>query len=209
MNYISATYNFLCVHPSDINEHLPVLYKYAKQCSSVLESGIRGCTSSYALTYGLLCNTEAQNKYHVLNDINKCVVDGLLYGSNSSDITYQLLWKNNLDIDLSTDLENRTFDLLFIDTWHVYGQLKRELEKFHPIINKYIIMHDTEIDKIYGETIRCNLDALEQSARSGIPVHEINKGLSFAITEFLEQHPEWEMLEEYFNNNGLTVLHRL
>ena len=32
-------------------------------------------------------------------------------------------WINDLDLDL----KDRRFDLTFIDTWHVYGQLKREL----------------------------------------------------------------------------------
>lgn len=38
-------------------------------------------------------------------------------------------------------------------------------------------MHDTTVDEIYGETIRCYMNAEEQSIESGIPVEEINKGL--------------------------------
>jgi hypothetical protein len=39
-------YNELCNRRSDINEHLPTLYRYAKQCESVFETGVRGCISS-------------------------------------------------------------------------------------------------------------------------------------------------------------------
>ena len=37
-------------------------------------------------------------------------------------------------------------DLLFIDTFHVYGQLKRELARFEGQVRRYIAMHDTEVD---------------------------------------------------------------
>jgi hypothetical protein len=57
--------------------------------------------------------------------------------------------KNNLLLEF-----NETFDLTFIDTWHIYGELNRELEKFSKTTNKYIIMHDTTIDEWHGETIR-------------------------------------------------------
>jgi hypothetical protein len=35
-------------------------------------------------------------------------------------------WVNDLDLQLDSPV-----DLTFIDTWHVYGQLKRELHKFN------------------------------------------------------------------------------
>lgn len=46
---------------SDINEHLPTLYSYATKCESIIELGVRGIVSSYALTYGLL-NNNSTNK---------------------------------------------------------------------------------------------------------------------------------------------------
>lgn len=88
----------------------------------------------------------------------------------------------------------------------LYGQLKRELAKFSKVTNKYIIMHDTTIDEIYGETIRQNLNAEEQSRLSGIPINEILKGLWPAVEEFLRDNPDWILLERFTNNNGLTVL---
>ena len=44
--------------------------------------------------------------------------------------------------------------MVFIDTWHVYGQLKRELERYKNESRKYLVMHDTTVDGIYGEEIR-------------------------------------------------------
>lgn len=69
-------------------------------------------------------------------------------------------------------------------------------------------MHDTELDGVYGETIRCNWNAERQSIQSGYPVDEINMGLQKAIDEFLDTNKEWELYKVYKNNNGLTILKR-
>ena len=74
--------------------------------------------------------------------------------------------------------------------------------------NKYIILHDTTVDEIYGETVRLGLDANKQSQESGLPVDEINKGLWPAVEEFLETNTEWYIKERFVNNNGLTILAR-
>ena len=109
--------------------------------------------------------------------------------------------------DLTCPIEKT--DLLFIDTWHVYGQLKRELGRWYPHVSKYIIMHDTTVDAVFGESIRCNLDIKTQSTETGIPIDEINKGLEKAIIEFLNVHTEWKIKEKFENNNGLTILERI
>jgi hypothetical protein len=106
--------------------------------------------------------------------------------------------------------------MVFIDTWHVYGQIKRELDKFSTIANKYIIMHDTTIDEINGELMRyyghnyqtAYAEATTLSAKTGIPRDEIMKGMWYGIQEFLAAHPEWYIKDRFFNNNGLMVLAR-
>lgn len=189
----------------DINEHLPTLARYASECESIIELGVRGCISSWAFCKGLLDNNKPIKKMF-LNDITVCDIESLLCATKSPDVnidvTYQ--WINDLLVDTSC-LET---DLTFIDTWHVYAQLKRELEKYSKITKKYIIMHDTEVDANYGETIRCGWNAEEQSRETGFPVEEINRGLIPAVVEFLENNPEWTMHEHYKNNNGLTILQR-
>jgi hypothetical protein len=203
MQFIQQKYDYLCNSPSDINEHLPTLFQYATECESILELGVRGCVSSWALVYGLL-NNNRNTKKIILNDIIQCDINELLYHSTclGIDITYE--WKNDLELELKQNV-----DLTFIDTWHIYGQLKRELEKYGSVTNKYIIMHDTTVDEIYGENIRCGFDAVESSRNSGYSVEEINCGLGKAIYEFLNNHPEWKLREKYTNNNGLTILERI
>ena len=202
MEYIKERYEKLCNTPLDINEHLPTLYRYATECESIIETGVRGCISSWALCYGLL-NNNKPNKQILLNDLTSCNITMLLQVTNNLiDIKYE--WKNNLELEIKENV-----DLTFIDTWHIYGHMKRELEKFSKVTNKYMILHDTTVDEIYGETIRCHLNAEQQSVETGYPIEEINCGIWKAVIEFLINNRNWILFERYHNNNGLTVLKKI
>lgn len=196
------TYSSLCATPSDINEHLPTLSEYASRCESVFETGVRGCVSSWAFVDGLLKNGSDTKKLF-MNDIEVCDISNLLEYTKDLpiDVTYE--WKNNLHLDFT-----EKYDMTFIDTWHVYGQLKRELQKFAPLTNKYIAMHDTTVDAEHGECIRCNLDISGMAKVSGFDISEITKGLRPALEEFLKENNEWEIDKVFTNNNGLTILKR-
>lgn len=192
--------------PTDINEHVPTLYKYSKECQSVLELGVRSAVSSFAFIKGLSDN-EGSKRVLVSCDVNPVSSEEnkrlIKKYCTKYNIDYTFLLKN--DLEITTD-EVSNIDLTFIDTWHIYGQMKRELAKFAPITNKYIIMHDTELDKEFGETIRSKWNAETQSAETGIPVDEIKKGIWPAIEEFLQENPNWKIDHHVTNNNGLTVL---
>ena len=203
MEALLKKFNKLCKERSDINEHLPTLYKYASECESIIELGVRGVVSTYAFVYGLLSNNSS-NKKILLNDISPCNITEILQLTTDLEIDIKYDWINDLDLEIKGK-----YDLTFIDTWHVYGQLKRELEKFSKVTNKYIIMHDTTVDAELGETIRLGWTAKEQSMKTGFPLDEINKGLIPAITEFLESNKNWKMKERFTNNNGLTILEKI
>ena len=215
MSFLKEKFTRLCNTPSDINEHLPTLKLYAQECSSVFETGVRGVVSSYALLYGLVENTNNTNKIIFLNDIHTCDIDefGKIAETNSISVKYE--WINNLELEF---LPDETYDLTFIDTWHIYGQLKRELTKFSKITNKYIIMHDTEIDGIHGETKRSgglyndlyiNNTLTNIVNTTKIPKNEILNGLQPAIDEFLSTNKNWILDKQYKNNNGLTILKKI
>jgi len=203
MEIVEDKLNQLSQTNSDINEHLNTLSKYASKCESVLETGVRGCVSSWAFAHGLL-NNQKNKKKLFMNDIDECNIQELLMKTKNLPIEIKYEWKNDLDLEFT-----ETYDLTFIDTWHVYGQLKRELLKFAPITNKYIIMHDTTVDEWEGETIRLGWNASQQSIESGYPIEEIIRGLWPAIHEFLAINKEWELYERHYYNNGLTILRRI
>jgi len=202
---VLAEYNIRVNTISDIFEHLPTLRKYSLECESILELGVRNCVSSWAFALGLLENGK-KRKLLFMNDINVCKTAEIEACTRDTDLEIRTIWANNLTIDLGQNV-----DMTFIDTWHVYGQLKRELAKFAPLTRKYIIMHDTIVDEWDGETKRNihKYDAKKQSEETGIPLEEIMKGLWPAIEEFLATNKEWVLKEKYTNNNGLTVLARV
>jgi hypothetical protein len=210
MNYIANKYNRLCSTSSDINEHLPTLFKYAQECNSVFETGVRGVVSSWALLYGLVSKKSDERKTMQMNDIEACNIDEILTASAGLDINMTFKWQNNLLIEFNA---GETYDLTFIDTYHIYPQLLRELNKFSQVTNKYIIMHDTTIDANEGEFIRghgYNREKLKEYSQTlGYPAQDIVRGLWPAIEEFLKNNQNWKLKERFTNNNGLTVLERL
>lgn len=198
---ISRKYTALCAQTSDINEHLPTLARHASECMHVTECGVRTAVSSYAFGHALKDKTGARlvqvdlGRSPELDEFQEaCRREGL------STIFHQMS-------DLVCPMEET--DLLFIDTWHIYGHLKRELARWHSRVRKYIIMHDTEIDGIYGESLRLgSMNPVQQSLETGIPLDEVRRGLKPALHEFLNSHPEWMLHEHFTNNNGLTVIKR-
>jgi hypothetical protein len=189
-----------CSIKSDINEHLPTLFAYTQKCDSVTECGVRDIVSSYAFASGLL---DRPNKYTLVDPYKSEQIEPFLELCKAEGINATFM--NESDIKC----ERAETDLLFIDTWHVYGQLKRELNYWHSYAKKYIIMHDTTVDEWLGESIRNGQNTAEESKCYDIPEEEIRKGLWPAVAEFLEEHPEWEIDQRYTNNNGLTILIRL
>lgn len=199
MEFIEKKYIELCDKESDINEHLPTLYNYASRCESILELGIRDCISSWAFVYGLLNNNKPKKKIF-LNDILPCKIDDLLEKTEDLNIDIQYQWINDLELDI-----NEKYDMTFIDTWHIYGQLKRELAKFSKITNKYIIMHDTTIDGEFSECCRSKYIAFD----SEYTRQELTLGLWYAISEFLENNKDgWVLHKRFTNNCGLTILEK-
>ena len=170
-----------CNTPSDINEHLPTLKKYAEECSHITEMGVRWVVSTYGLLMG-------KPKKMISYNINSISWDYL------KDITNEVGIDFTFKVGDTRDIIIEETDLLFIDTWHVYDQLKIELELHSNKVMKYIILHDTTSFEYIGETITGS---------------EQYRGLWPAIEEFLETNPKWVLHERYTNNNGLTILKRV
>lgn len=207
-DFIANKYTIACNKPSDINELVPILYEYAKQSQSIIECGVSEGNSSWGLFKGL-CDNTYTNKQYVQCDLptKHCEYEQTMKDlSKMKNIAHKFYRMSDLDIVFDDDVR---FDLTFIDTWHIYGQLKRELSKYAPITNKYILMHDTATDGEVGESIRARTDVNEESKLTGIPVDEITKGLRYAIEEFLQSHPEWKIDLVKHNNNGIVVLKRI
>jgi hypothetical protein len=188
--------------PSDINEHMDVLRTYALKCKTVVDLGKNTeAHSLYAYTMGL--KDRDDTKITVVRDSNRADIFEFIINAENEGVKVDYI--NGTSIKISPI----NTDILHIDTWHVYGQLKRELEYWNSSVKGYIIMHDTTIDELVGESVRCDMPAGIQSIESGIPINEIRLGLGPAINEFIASHPEWKLDKKFINNNGLTILKRV
>ena len=145
-----------------------------KDCESYKELGVKQGTTLAAV---MLCNPKS------IIAIDKSLKDYKPYKKLFD--TYAV--KNDVQFNIKeTDscsfiATSESCDLLFIDTWHVYSQLKKELNAHYSFVNKYIVMHDTLAKK------------------------ELRK----AINEFLNKHTDWKIKEQNEQNVGYTTLEKI
>ncbi len=188
---LDQIYQHLSITPSDINEHLPTLKKYAEECEHVTEMGVRWVVSTYAF---LAARPKTMFSIDIQPPSNwGASIEPVEKYAKEIGCNYKFWLTNNLEIEIEET------DLLFIDTWHCYKQLKAELELHASKVKKYIILHDTVL---FGHIDETSYDVW------GWKNEHDKKGLIPALEEFLENNEEWTTHEVFTNNNGLTILKR-
>ena len=187
MNQIEIKYAQKCNTPSDINELLPILRKYAELSETVTEMGVRSIVSTWAFLAAKPKKLVSIDLYHpsffINHDKEGCDLDLVEKLAIQANIDFTFVQGNTLNIEIEP------CDFLFIDTLHDYMQLKKELEIHSKNVKKYIAFHDTETFKKVGET-------------TGEP------GIEEAIEEFLIENNAWQICEKITYNNGLTIITR-
>lgn len=180
--------------PSDINEHLVTLKQYAEECQTIVEMGVRSLVSTWAFL-------SVKPRKLISLDLS----DPSVFGGNLNEV-YDLAKENEINFEFvqssSLTYNMPLTDLLFIDTWHDYLQLKKELHRHHTNTKKYIILHDTNIFGYKDESFY-------EDYGSPRPETNLPKGLCPAIDEFLIDNKQWILWERRPNNNGLTILKRI
>ena len=190
---IEETYKNKCQTKTDINEHLPTLFKYAKMVKHITELGTRYGESTWAFLH-------ARPERLISHDINKTPpVQGIENAAKNENIDYTF----NVSDSLTVKIEET--DLLFIDTFHSYAQLITELNMHSHKAKKYIILHDTTT---YGEKDMPNVGPISTNLNQYKLKYPDKQGLFNATLDFIDKNHEWEIAERYENNNGLTVLQR-
>lgn len=180
----------------DISEHLVTLRDLAHDCKHVTEFGTRYGISTAALICG-------KPEKVVTYDLNpqffepfKSETEAL---AQTAGVTFQFVEGDVLGVNIEET------DLLFIDTYHTYNQLTKELNKHSAKVRKYIVLHDTvtygtEDEKPYDNgVVSSELKGLQHAT----------EGLWMALEDFLEGNVDWKLKAHYENNNGLTVLERV
>jgi|TARA_R110001592_G_scaffold34211_2_gene117653 hypothetical protein len=189
MNTIENLFVHYSNKSSDINEHMPTLKKYAGMSESIMEMGVREVVSTWAFLAGKPKKLTSLDLYRSKNmDIVEKV-------SRNEGLDFEFLVSDSLEIDIEE------VDLLFIDTFHHYDQLRQELSKHHFKAKKWIIMHDTTLFAHKCESFD-SINSLSEFNK------DCKKGLWDAVQEFIYDNQQWFVKERFTNNNGLTVLER-
>jgi hypothetical protein len=192
-------YHLFCNTPTEINEHLPTLFSLSKECSSIVELGVCHGKSTRAL----LASGTKLRSYDVWVDPR--VLELFNYAKSiGRDVDYIKESSIKCEID--------ECDMLFIDTWHNYYQLKKELKLHANKVKKYLVFHDTMSCGSTDEGLECwgngagiNLKQVYQD----LDTDEFkNYGINSAIFEFLSENQNWVVKKHYKNNSGLTILER-
>jgi hypothetical protein len=175
---MSEAFDILSRHPSDINEHLPMLYFLASQCEHVTEFGVRTGASTLAFLHALQGRPATLRSYDINDNFG---VHKSLTPHTSVD------WQFAVCSTLAISQIEPT-DLLFVDTLHRYDQVRQELALHGDAARRWIAFHDTETFGTVGD--------------------DGGDGINRAIDEWLALRPEWRIVYRTHRNNGLTVIER-
>ena len=191
---VDQKYYYLKNVSGDISEHLHVFRRYAKDCDSIIEMGTRWGSSVWGFMMGLSDHARTDWGNHPLNKKMVCIdIDHPnIWGENLLEDMENgaKQWNINFEFRQQNTLENEIeeCDLLFLDTWHSYDQVKGELIRHGNKAKKYIGFHDTQF-----------YDFRDMSGTQGIWP---------AIEEWLRANPHWYIYEKFANNHGITFLRR-
>jgi hypothetical protein len=137
-NIFALEYKQATVLPSDINENVHILYELAKECSTVIEMGVRTGVSTRAflntdvelISFDIVLNNGVKRLFEAAQSIGKKV---------------RYINENVLYIEIDE------VDMIFIDTLHTYEQLSAELRLHGNKARKYLAFHDTYTFGLKGE----------------------------------------------------------
>lgn len=166
---------------SDINEHLPTLARYAKECNHITEFGVREWVSTRAILFAIQDNPDAE--FHAYD--KKLLNIAYLIHQTALDRGIKM---KLIEWDVLESIIDDT-DMLFIDTLHNWMQVFNELVFHADKVRKYILFHDTVTFREKWETEEY--------------------WLKYWMERFLENHPERKVREVFTNNNWLTVWERV
>jgi hypothetical protein len=163
-------------HGTDMYEHLPWVSEIASECKHVTELGVGWGESTRAF---LKHNIELHSyEFAPWPEIYKLFDDAKKSGRNVT-----------LHVEDTRQTQIAETELMLVDSYHSYEQVKAELDLHASKVSKYIFFHDTTLNEFVG---------------SGG-----EQGIWPAIQEFLDSHPEWQIVERKTNCNGMTLIKRI
>lgn len=200
---VKQKFNYYATNNHPSMQHFPTFHHFGTKSKSIVEMGVwlgvsgwawLGCEPKYLR---LVDVQKVPGGYHdeIAEEAQKMGVDfkfeigdtghGVLFKDVS--ITERELSKHDRMTNVPNYVMDDNIDLLYIDSYHSYTQVKAELALHAHKVNKYLVFHDTET---FGETHDYDGDL----------------GLNPAIREYIAEHPEWYYIHKMSYGDGCTVL---
>lgn len=154
-------------------EYLRVMPKYLSECDSYRELGTnQGGSASVALLQNL-------DYYEFIDkSFGKFQRNKKLFDTHMSNKNLVCVFREMNSLHVQTNIVT---DFLLIDSVHKFKHVKKELDLYAPLTNKFIMLHDT----------------------NGIPeVYD-------AVQDFLQKTKKWNEIEHYSIAAGYTVIERI
>lgn len=186
----------------DLDQHADTFRSFASRCESALEFTKRRESTAFLLA-GLAevpccqrngcqkteCDRSCQKEARLVSyqEEQDTLLERLDVLAEEAGIAYTNI-STNLD-SVPTVEGDETFDLLFVDSRHNGERLEEELEAVGHRINKYILLHDTQIYGMAGD--------------NG------GRGLLSAAREWCRKHPEWYVAWTTHTQYGFLVLSKV
>ncbi len=130
------SFNYVKYTKSDINEHIPIMHKYANECNHITEFGVRTGVSTWAW---LASRAKIIRCFDIENINENLKFHYASANETKKDFTFTCV------STIAEKLEIEQTDLLFIDTAHTYEQCSKELKMHGHKVNKYLMFHDTTL----------------------------------------------------------------
>ncbi len=192
---ISLEYEYSLVKdfPTDINEHIPVLYSYASKCKHVTELGLRYGNSTIAF---LKAAKDNNSTFHSYDPQSNSRMDYIQQIADENNIDYKYFLSTAMNNEETESLIEET-DMLFIDTNHHDVQLSKEVTLHSPKCKKYLAFHDMG---------RNGANCFWSKGQG----YESGHGMKLFMEPFMENNKHiWRVVEWKDNNNGLLILERI
>jgi hypothetical protein len=173
--------------PDAMAQHMDVIRDLAAECESCAEIGIRRGSSTIALLAG--CPGTVTSF-----DIER-------YPHHEAILKATDLGRWRPHYMPSETASAFDVDMMVIDGFHNYPQVKMELDLFADHVAKYLVFHDT---------ISCGTvgDGIANPKVHQAPHLSDKRGIRMAIDELMIRDPSWLIKAHYPNDSGLLILER-
>jgi len=175
---LDELYAKVCNNVSDVFMHCPTIREFASRCQHVTELGLNSLGVSVAVMAG-------QPLIFIAYGKDKKVVDEIVkeLPDNVGRTHLKIREGNSLKVQIEET------EMLILDTYHTYSQLKKELLKHAGSVTKYIIIVNSYAFALRGED-------------------GSSPGVMDAVVEFVAKNDRWEIIYNERKNNGLLILQR-